>query len=82
MITDNEKTLLKLLSDYKIYSDEDDTDVKRCRNSLIAAIGLGARVNNCTEDAIRIIKNNPGLDFDTISKMIFELFQPLEFVDD
>ena len=82
MITDNEKTLLKLLSEYKRYSDDEDTDIKKCRNSLIAAIGLGARVNNCTEDAIRIIKDHPGLDFDTISKMIFELFEPLEFVDE
>ena len=82
MITDNEKTLLRLLSEYKLYSDDEDTDVKRCRDSLMVAIGLGARVNNCTEDVIRIIKNNPELDFDTLARKIFELFQPLEFVDD
>lgn len=78
MITENEKTLLKLLYGYKICSDDADEDIKRCRNSLIIAIGLGARVNNCTDDVIKILNNNPDLDFDEISKMIFELFQPLE----
>lgn len=78
-VSENEIKLIRLLKKYS-HPHHDDEQFK----GLILCIVMSADENGWIDEFIRICEDNPEVDFDDITKLIFteSRFPPLEIVDD